>query len=109
MKWDRTLSLAVSALLLSFSLFGCAGFGHCSGAECSQDDQITARIETQLSQHPDLTYPGMVTVQTHDGVVYLNGDVLTTMQRDGLERMVSETAGVNRVVDSMYVMAESGR
>jgi osmotically-inducible protein OsmY len=41
----------------------------------------------------------MVYVQTLDGVVYLNGQVATGLQRSDAEELAHQPPGVKRVVD----------
>jgi len=48
-------------------------------------------------------------VQTFDGVVYLSGEVLTAIQRDSAETVAEKTTGVTRVVDTLFVDADTGR
>ena len=47
-------------------------------------------------------------VQTWDGVVYLNGRVITDAERDAAESMAHEAAGGREVVSNLSVSADSG-
>jgi len=98
--------------MLSSTLSGCAGlseYRHCGYGGCDEDAKITADVETQLDQHGELGPPDHVYVQTLDGVVYLNGNVLTAMQRDTVLAAARGTSGVTRTVDNLYVDADFGR
>ena len=57
-------------------------------------------------EHPELG--NRVSVQTWDNVVYLSGRVTTDVQRDFAESLAHEPAGVQSVIDTMTVAADSG-
>jgi len=103
MKNCRT---AVAVLLVSFALVSgarasapSASGDPCSAAGCS-DKQISAQIRTALYKNPAFA-SNDISVQTHDGVVYLHGLVETNVERAAVEELVRATAGVRRVVDSL--------
>ena len=95
---------AIAGLALA-SLSGCASYGvarHC-GRGCPADAQIDTRVRSQLAQHPALSAPNQVYVQSLDRVVYLSGQVTTELQRATAESVAREVAGVRRVVDNISI------
>lgn len=96
------LSLAALALL-SLLLAGCAQNAQkCQTAECSDDAQITQRIEAQLYANKAIA-TWDITVQTLKHTVYLYGTVDTNVQRAFIESTARETPGVQRVVNSIVI------
>jgi osmotically-inducible protein OsmY len=65
------------------------------------DEQITAAVQAKIAEFPDLLAPNEIRVQTLHKVVYLYGQVNTTVQRDLAESTASQVEGVQRVVDSI--------
>jgi osmotically-inducible protein OsmY len=90
-------------LILAGALPGCATFGKCEPGECSGDAKITTNVQALLDQHPELGAPHSITVQTRAGVVYLDGEVSASLERETAESLATETPGVARVVDSIFV------
>ena len=89
------------ALTLMAVLPGCATYEKCGLEGCAGDAKITADVQAQLSQHDDIG--PHVHVQTLNGVVYLNGSVSEGLQRATAESVASQTPGVAKVVDNIYV------
>ena len=63
------------ASILTAVLSGCADFRPSETQGGTADASITADVETQLNQLPNLGPPGSIAVQTVGHVVYLNGTV----------------------------------
>jgi osmotically-inducible protein OsmY len=90
MNMPKSLYALTGALILVGVLPGCATTG-------ADDAKITANVQAQLAQHPDLGAPNSLDVQTQDHVVYLNGIVSTGLQRNYAESVASQTADVVKV------------
>jgi osmotically-inducible protein OsmY len=93
---------AVPAVILA----GCADFRPFASQRSPADANITADVEAQLNQMPDLGPPGSVRVQTLDRVVYLNGQVGVGLEKRTAESVAREEPGVVQVVDSIAVAHE---
>jgi osmotically-inducible protein OsmY len=72
MNTPKSLYAMTGALILAGVLSGCATYG-------PGDAKITANVQAQLDQHPEL---GPIVVRTQNNVVYLNGMVSTGLQRN---------------------------
>jgi osmotically-inducible protein OsmY len=92
--------LAVIALLTGV-LAGCATSSECTTPACVSDTKLSAAVQAQLSQHPELAAPNQVYVKSKNGVVYLTGQVATDVQRQTAESAVRATPGVSKVVNSI--------
>ena len=68
------------------------------------DQRITASVQAQLAQHPDIQDPDQLYVQTINHVVYLSGTVGSGLQRCAAEAATIEIAGVDRVESSISVI-----
>lgn len=95
---------AVLALVLAGALPGCAVFGKCGFGGCPGDAQITTDVRALFDQHPGIGSPGAVSVQTLDGVVYLNGIVDTDLMREEAEALARQAPHVKKVVNSIGVL-----
>jgi osmotically-inducible protein OsmY len=89
------------AVTLSGALPGCATYQKCGLQGCPGDAKITADVQAQLEQHKEIG--PFVEVQTLNGVVYLNGRVAAGLQRTTAESVASQTPGVAKVVDNIYI------
>ncbi|HZP66569.1 MAG TPA: BON domain-containing protein [Rudaea sp.] len=76
----------------------CASAG--TQARATNDDGITAQVRDAIFHRAELAGDD-ISVQTHDGVVYLHGLVDTNVERDLAESIARNTAGVRRIVDSL--------
>ena len=106
-------ALGAPALAIMFigTLSGCAGLSEsekCGHGGCAEDAKITEEIHEQLDESRELAPPDEIYVQTSGGAVYLSGSVLTAMQRDTAVSIAGRTSGVRRVVDDLFVSANSG-
>jgi osmotically-inducible protein OsmY len=72
MNMPKSLYPMTGALILVGVLSGCATYG-------PGDAKITANVQAQLDQHPEL---GPIVARTQNNVVYLNGMVSTGLQRN---------------------------
>jgi osmotically-inducible protein OsmY len=91
------------ALILTSALAGCATYGKCGIDGCPGDATITANVQAQLNQHPDLGGPNSINVETLNHVVYLDGLVSTGMDSRTAESVALQVPGVSRVVNSVAV------
>jgi hypothetical protein len=92
----------LGALLLTGAVSGCATIEECGLEGCPSDQKITAHVEAQLEQHPDLD-PNTLVVRTINHVVYLDGLVESDLQRDAAEVIAQKVSGVKKVVNSISV------
>jgi osmotically-inducible protein OsmY len=99
-KWRFGFPFAIALATASAAV---VAHGKCESGGCFGDAKITTNVQTLLDRHPDLGAPGSITVQTRAGVVYLYGKVSTGLERESAESLAEETAGVARVVDSIFV------
>ena len=101
---------ALTFAIVFVSISGCAAFQDyrkCQAGGCPEDARITTELKSQLDQRPDLRAD--VHVQTLDNVVYLSGQVTTSMQRDSAELMAREVPGVRGIIENVVATADSGR
>jgi osmotically-inducible protein OsmY len=101
MNMVKSIYTSALAFALIAVLPGCATYEKCGLEGCPGDAKITANVQAQLSQHEDIG--PRVHVQTLNGVVYLNGSVSEGLQRTTAETVASQTPGVAKVVDDIYV------
>jgi osmotically-inducible protein OsmY len=99
----RTGHLLTVVLVASANLAGCATQPKCGSGECASDAKITHNVEAQLNRYPDLGPPNLISVETRHHVVYLSGSVSAGEQRETAVSLVAGMAGVERVVDTIYV------
>jgi osmotically-inducible protein OsmY len=90
------------ATILTAALSGCADFRP-SETPRSADANITAAVEAQLNQLPNLGPPGAIAVQTVDHVVYLNGTVDGGLQKRIAGSVAMQASGVTSVVNNIAV------
>ena len=112
MRTLETLGAPTLAIMFIGTVSGCAGFSEyrkCGYGSCAEDAKLTQDIHARLDESRELAPPDQIYVQTLDGSVYLSGSVLTAMQRDTAVSIAGTTPGVRRVVDDLFVSAESGR
>jgi osmotically-inducible protein OsmY len=95
-----TLSFAV---ILTGVLPGCATNPKCGSDGCQGDAKITAAVQALFDTYPVLEPPNLLTVQTADRVVFLNGLVATDLQRDMAETVALRAPGVAMVVNGIAV------
>lgn len=89
----------VAALTVAAALSGCAVFPR--SANPTADQAITTDVQTRFGQNSVLESPNLLTVQTVNGVVYLNGFVSTGLQRSDAESVASQVPGVDKVVNTI--------
>jgi hypothetical protein len=91
----------VAALTVAAALPGCALFPRSSNPV--NDQKITADVETRFAQNAELEAPNQLSVQTINGIVYLNGLVSTGLQRRDAELAANQVQGVDRIINSIAV------
>jgi len=98
----RALALA---LALTCALCGCTVYNtyqKCGLHGCPGDAKITAEIESQINQRPELESTA-ITVQTLDHVVYLYGVVSSGLEISDAESIARSVPGVRQVINSMAI------
>ena len=101
----RALCTWFSILFLTGALSGCAlydTYQKCGFRGCPGDAKITADVVVQLNRCSFLE-PNVISVQTMDHVVYLNGVVRSGLEIGTAESIASQVPGVARVVNSIAV------
>jgi len=104
------ISVATGVVLIGLNS-GCAisdGYRRCGLSGCPGDAGISAEVRAQLSRYPSLESSNSIRVQTLDHVVFLTGQVDTNEERDFAESVVTEVAGVARVVDTISLINPGG-
>jgi osmotically-inducible protein OsmY len=97
------LSSLTFAVILTGVLPGCATNPKCGSDGCQGDAQITAAVQALFDTYPVLEPPNLLTVQTADRIVFLNGLVATDLQRDMAETVALRAPGVAMVVNGIAV------
>jgi osmotically-inducible protein OsmY len=91
--------------MLAGALCGCAvyrTYEKCGFSGCPGDAQITAQIQSQINQRPDLETTA-ITVQTLDHTVYLYGVVSSGLEISDAEAIARSVPGVRQVINSMAI------
>ncbi len=105
MKTMAPIGARALALCLVYALVAaCAPHGQCGFAGCPGDAQITADVRALFDRHPELGPSGLLTVQTHGGVVYLYGVVNTDLVRQQAEAIALQARNAKKVVNSLGVI-----
>jgi osmotically-inducible protein OsmY len=94
-------TLAALGAALS-GLPGCAdyrAYQKCGYQGCPADRQISEQVQSLLRQHTELLPPNLIYVHTVDGVVYLDGEVATDLQRDTAVAIARQASGARQIVD----------
>ena len=99
----RSIYTLAFASILAGVLAGCADFRQSGSESSASDSKITANVEAQLDQMPDLGPPGSIRVQTRDRVVYLNGQVDGGLGKRSAEEVVRQVPGVEQVANNIDV------
>jgi osmotically-inducible protein OsmY len=100
---SKPLYALTSSLLLAGALSGCATYDKCGFAGCPGDAKITANVQTQLGKHPEVGPPNQVYVQTLNRVVYLGGEVSSSLQSEIAESVAMRVRGVDHVENSIGI------
>jgi osmotically-inducible protein OsmY len=90
-------------IMLIGALGGCATIEKCGLDGCASDRQISAQVEAILNAHPELGPPGSISVETLNGVVYLDGLVPGGLEKHSVDSIVRQASGVKRVVNGISV------
>ena len=99
----KKIHALVAALIVVAALPGCATIEKCGLEGCASDRKITAKVEAIVNAHPEFGPPGTITVQTLNGVVYLDGELADGVDRESVRSMIRRVAGVKKVVSSTVV------
>jgi osmotically-inducible protein OsmY len=90
-------------IVLMSAMAGCATYEKCGLEGCASDRQISAQVEALLNAHPELGPPGSISVETLNGVVYLDGLVSGGLEKRSVDSIVRQASGVKRVVNGISV------
>jgi hypothetical protein len=99
----RALCAWICILFLTVALSGCAlykTYEKCGLRGCPGDAIITADVVLQLNRCSFME-PNVISVQTMDHVVYLNGVVRSGLEIGTAESIAGHVPGVARVVNSI--------
>ena len=97
------LALCISTLPLATLMTGCAGDRyHQSTGEAIDDQGISARVKSALSNDPEYKYEG-VDVTTFKGTVQLNGFVDTSAQKNTAGDIAKNVEGVKDVENNITI------
>jgi osmotically-inducible protein OsmY len=95
-------TVAGTAVLVG-ALSSCASFRGCGAADCQGDRKITADVEHLIDSTPALMGSVPITVQSINGVVYLNGLVETDLERYMAENIASRAPHVAMIINDVAV------
>ena len=101
-KATAALARPVCIMLIG-ALGGCATIEKCGLEGCASDRQISAQVKALLDAHPELGPPGSISVETLNGVVYLDGLVTGGLEKRSVDSIVRQASGVKRVVNGISV------
>jgi len=90
-------------IMLIGALGGCATVEKCGLEGCASDQKISAQVQELLNAHPELGPPGTISVETLNGVVYLDGEVVGGLEKRNVEAIVRQASGVKKVVNGISV------
>jgi osmotically-inducible protein OsmY len=90
-------------IMLIGALGGCATVEKCGLEGCASDRAISAQVAALLNAHPELGPPGSISVETLNGVVYLDGLVTGGLEKRSVDSIVRQVSGVKRVVNGISV------
>lgn len=93
----------VCIMLMGAALGGCATYEKCGLEGCASDRNISTQVEALLNAHPELGPPGSISVETLNGVVYLDGVVNGGLEKRSVDSIVRQASGVKRVVNGISV------
>jgi osmotically-inducible protein OsmY len=99
-------------LLGASALCGCATYGDlssCHDATCAEEAEVTTQVEHRIREQRDLGAPDQIYAQTLGDAVYLTGQVTTDVQRYEAGRIAQQVIGERRLIDMLFVTADSGR
>jgi hyperosmotically inducible protein len=90
------------ALLVALSLSGCAATTGKTAGENVDDATVTSAVKSQLvmDKAANLT---RVDVDTNQGIVYLNGTIEPSEQKQRAEDLAERVKGVTKVVNNLQV------
>jgi osmotically-inducible protein OsmY len=89
--------------MLIAALGGCATVEKCGLEGCASDQKLSAQVRTLLNAHTELGPPGTIAVETLNGVVYLDGEVVGGLEKRDVESIVRQAPGVKKVVNGISV------
>ena len=104
-RWPCALAAPCIAAVLGAALAvlpGCAAYRayeKCGYRGCPGDQEVSEQVRALLREHTELLPPNLIYVHTVDGVVYLDCQVATDLQRDTAVAVARQAPGAREVVD----------
>jgi hypothetical protein len=95
----KRLYALIGALVLASALAGCAVFPKSSNP--AADKAITLDVKSRFAQDAEFITPGLIDVQTINGVVYLSGTVGSSLQWQNADDLARRANNVVQVVNSL--------
>jgi hypothetical protein len=95
----KRLCALIGAFIMAGVLSACAVFPKSTNP--AADEAITADVESRLAQDEEFITPGLIDVQTVNGVVYLSGAVGSSLQQQDAETTALQAKNVVQVVNSL--------
>jgi BON domain len=95
----KRLYALIGTFILAAVFPGCATFP--KSFNPAADKAITADVKSRLARDPEFITPGLIDVQTVNGVVYLSGSVGTSLQQQDAGNAARQASNVVRVVNSL--------
>jgi enamine deaminase RidA (YjgF/YER057c/UK114 family) len=95
----KRLRALIGAFILAGVLPGCAVFPKSSNP--AADKAITADVKARLAGDAEFITPGLIDVQTVNGVVYLSGTAGSSLRQQDAETLARQANNVVQVVNSL--------
>jgi osmotically-inducible protein OsmY len=100
-QWKH-FSVPGAALILGVTVSAWAVAGSSATARGPDDAGITAEVKSAIAQRRDLQAPNQIYVETHDHVVYLSGEVYSSLSGDDATEIARKVPGVLQVVSTIW-------
>ena len=101
-QWKH-FSVAGAALILGATAGTWAVAGTSATSRGPDDAGITAAVKSAIAQRRDLRAPNQIYVETRDHVVYLSGQVNSSLSGDDATEIARNVPGVTQVVSTIWV------
>ena len=101
-QWKH-FSVTGAALILAGTVNAWAAAGSSASARRPDDAGITAQVKSAIAQRRDLQAPNQIRVKTRGHVVYLSGQVFSSLSGDDATEIARNVPGVTQVVSTIWV------